>query len=291
MRKFIFALLILLQCACSSEAVFENAIIKLTYPSTFQETKPQNASHMILKLESENSVLTISRWEYGFDKSVDAWNDEFYDIYRNGMPNTDCVLSEKVVLQTSYETLRAIKIYANIGDSVNEIGSISYLIIKNGDLYVVTFNEPIVLTNQSSSKHIDDILYWLQIKDKADSSQEEFPKDIEEFESYVIKNLTEVNQTLPMQVDEFTTLFCVTNVGKTLLYKYRIDSSVVDLLDDEWATIYKQNTLIAVLSSVPNAEEYASYMARSSIKITYLFYDQNDNLIRTVHLTPNDFKL
>ena len=290
MRKFIFAVLILLQCACTSETVFENSIIKLIYPSTFQATKPQDAPHMILKLESETSVLTISRWEYGIDKSMDVWNDEIYDRYRNGLPNTNCVLSEKVTLQTHYETLRAIKTYANIGDRVNEIGSISYLIIKNGDLFVITFNEPIVLTNQSSSKHIDNILYWLLIKDKVDSSQKELQQSIEEFESYVIKNLTKVNQSLPMQVDEFTTLFCVTNIGKTLLFKYRIDSSIVDLLDNEWATTYKQNTLIAMLSSVPNAEEYASYMARSSIKMTYLFYDQNDNLIKTVHLTPNDFK-
>ena len=65
--------------------------------------KPQNAPHMILNIESNNSILTISRWEYDIDESIDVWNDDIYNRYRNGLPGTSCVLSEKVVLQTKYE--------------------------------------------------------------------------------------------------------------------------------------------------------------------------------------------
>jgi hypothetical protein len=44
------------------------------------------------------------------------------------------------------------------------------------------------------------------------------------------------------------------------------------------------------MSSVPNSEELTKYLARSSIKMTYLFYDEEDNLIRTIHITSKDFE-
>lgn len=282
--------MLLLQCACSSGNVFENSIIKFTYPAEFQEIKPQDAPHMILKLESKNKVLTISRWEYGIDKSIDAWNDEVYNNYSNGLSNTNCVLLEKVVLQTKYENLRAIKIYANIGDNINKIGSISYLILKNGDLFVITFNQPIVLTNTYSSKQVEDILYWLQIKDKDNSSDEEYSMLIEEFETYVLNQFKSVNESLPIQVDEVTTLFCISSMGKNVMFKYRIDSSIIEYMNNEWADDYKERTLRNMMASVPNSDEYASYYANSSIKMTYLFFDEDDNLVRTIHITPKDFK-
>ena len=45
-----------------------------------------------------------------------------------------------------------------------------------------------------------------------------------------------------------------------------------------------------MMSSVPNSEELTKYLARSSIKMTYLFFDNKDNLIRTLHITPKDFE-
>lgn len=279
-----------LQCACSQEIVFENSIIKFSYPAEYSEVKPQNAPHMIFNIESNNSILTISRWEYDIDESIDVWNDDIYNQYRNGMPGTNCVLSEKVFLQTKYENLRAIKIYTNLEIKEDKIGSITYLFIKNGDLFVITYNQPMVLTSHSSSKEAEKFLYPLLIKNNAKTSKEELYMSIEEFENYVIEKYKEVNKSLPMKVDEVTTLFGVTNMGKTLFFKYRIDSKYADYINNEWAANYKEKTLLNMMSSVPNSEELTKYLARSSIKMTYLFFDNKDNLIRTLHITPKDFE-
>ena len=224
-----------LQCACSQEIVFENSIIKFSYPAEYSEVKPQNAPHMIFNIESNNSILTISRWEYDIDESIDVWNDDIYNHYRNGLPGTNCVLSEKVFLQTKYENLRAIKVYTNLEIKEDKIGSITYLFIKNGDLFVITYNQPMVLTSHSSSKQAEKFLYPLLIKNNAKTSKEELSMSIEEFENYLIEKYKEVNKTLPMKVDEVTTLFGVTNMGKTLFFKYRIDSKYADYINNEWA--------------------------------------------------------
>lgn len=245
---------------------------------------------MIFNIESNNSILTISRWEYDIDESIDVWNDDIYNQYRNGMPGTNCVLSEKVFLQTKYENLRAIKIYTNLEIKEDKIGSITYLFIKNGDLFVITYNQPMVLTSHSSSKQAEKFLYPLLIKNNAKTSKEELYMSIEEFENYVIEKYKEVNKSLPMKVDEVTTLFGVTNMGKTLFFKYRIDSKYADYINNEWAANYKEKTLLNMMSSVPNSEELTKYLARSSIKMTYLFFDNKDNLIRTLHITPKDFE-
>ena len=114
---------------------------------------------------------------------------------------------------------------------------------------------------------------------------------IEEFENYIIEKYKDVNKTLPMKVDEITTLFGVMNMGKTLFFKYRIDSKYADYINNEWAIKYKEQTLLNMMSSIPNSEEFATYMSRSSIKMTYLIFDNKDNLIRTIHVTPKDFEL
>ena len=290
-KNIIILFLLLLQCACRLNcAVFENSVIKFTYPSEYCEVKPQNAPHMILKLESEKSVLTISRWEYDIDESIDAWNDDVYNRYRDGLPGTNCVLSEKVILQTEYENLKAIKIYLNLEDKVNKIGSIVYVLVKNGDLFIISYNESGVLTRESSSKQTERFLYSLLIKDTKKSEAQELAMNIEKWENYVINRLKKVNQSLPMKVDEVTTLFGVMNVGKTLIFKYRVDSGFVDYMDNEWATNYKEKTLLNMMYSVPNSKEYALLMSHSSINMTYLFYDEKDNLIRTLYITPKDFE-
>ena len=281
----------LLQCACSQEKVFENSIIKFSYPAEYTEVKPQNAPHMILNIESNNSIFTISKWEYDIDESIDVWNDNIYNRYRNGLPGTNCVLSEKVILQTKYENLRAIKIYTNLEDNGNKVGSITYLFIKSGNLFVITYNQPMVLTSQSSSKVAEKFLYPLLIKNNAKTSKKEPSMSIEEFENYIIEKYKDVNKTLPMKVDEITTLFGVMNMGKTLFFKYRIDSKYADYINNEWAIKYKEQTLLNMMSSIPNSEEFATYMSRSSIKMTYLIFDNKDNLIRTIHITPKDFEL
>ena len=176
-------------------------------------------------------------------------------------------------------------------DKGDKIGSITYIFIKNGDLFVITYNQPMALTSQSSSKQAESFLYPLLIKNNSKTTNEELSMSIEEFENYVIDKYKSANKTLPMKVDEVTTLFGIMNMGKTLFFKYRIDSEYADYINNEWAIKYKERTLLNIMSSIPNSDEFAKYMSCSSIKMTYLFFDDKDNLIRTIHITSKDFEL
>lgn len=45
-----------------------------------------------------------------------------------------------------------------------------------------------------------------------------------------------------------------------------------------------------MILSVPESDVFASYFSRSSINIVYVFFDEEDNLIQTLKITPKDFE-
>ena len=242
---------------------------------------------MILKLINDDSAISISRWEYGLDDDVDAWNEDLFTQHRKGLPGTDCILAEKIELQLKNEKLRAIKTYTNLEENGVKVGIISYSVIKNGDFFIVGYIQPKELTKQSSSEIVEKIIMGLTIKEKKSLSGK---YTVADFESFWLENFKKTNKTLPMKVDDATTLYGITVVGKMVLLKYYVEPEFVGYLDSEWAARYKEKTISNMFLSVPNAEYYTSYFAESSIVMKYLFYDREDNLIRTLQITPKDFK-
>lgn len=277
------------ETAIAELSCFENDIIQLYYNPKYQETKIHYAPHMLVKLSNEEGMFSISCWDYDIDDSVDVWDDNIYSIYSNNpSPNADLVMSEKVKINIKNETIHAIKQYENYKGGLNvKLGSIKYIFVKNGLLFVSSYNQPKVLTRKSSSKPIDEVLKGLVIKkvQLVDNSL-----SIEEFEAQIIDSFKEVNKTLPAKIDEVTTLYNVLCIGKTLMFKYRIEESVVSYMDDEWEKVFKNQTIQNMMTSVPDSEIFASYMSKSSLKMVYTFYDNEDNLIRTLQILPKDFK-
>lgn len=52
------------------------------YPSAFKSTTIQNAPHMVLKLDSDNYILSASYWDKGFDSNISIWDDELFELYK-----------------------------------------------------------------------------------------------------------------------------------------------------------------------------------------------------------------
>ena len=279
-------MLLVLHSYCNA-GVFENSVIKFTYPAKYKDTKIENAPHMIVKLESDDALISISRWDNNIGDDVDAWNDELYNNYNSVL--SDLVLLEKVVLRTKNENFRALKTYINTNENGLDMGFISFTFIKGGDVYVASSLLPRTLTKTSSSKLTEEVLYGLEFKDKKENHQEY--KTVEEFENAYIELMKEINKSLPVQVDEITTLFGAINIGKTLFYKYSVESWAVEFMDADWELQFKKQAMRNMMASHPNAEIFFSYMAKSSLQIIYLFYNEEGELIRRIKLTPNDFKL
>lgn len=270
----------------TESSCFENDIIQLHYNPKYRESKIQNAPHMLVKLSNDEGVFSISCWDYGIDDGVDVWDDNIYEMYSNNtLTNSDIVMSEKVIINIKNETIHAIKKYENqrVGTNI-KLGTITYIFVKNGLLFVSSYNQPKMLSRKSSSKSIDDVLKELVIKNVQNSLS------VEEFEKQIIDSFKEVNKTLPAKIDEVTTLYNVLCIGKTLMFKYRVEEGVVSYMDDEWEKIFKTQTVQNMMTSVPDSKIFASYMSRSSLKMVYSFYDNKDNLLRTLQIQPEDFK-
>ncbi len=88
------------------------------------------------------------------------------------------------------------------------------------------------------------------------------------------------NETLPMKTDEATTLFNVSCVGKTIMFKYRVEPFMVGYMNAEWALNFKEKTILNMILSVPESDVFASYFSRSSINIVYVFFDEEDIYFR-----------
>lgn len=65
---------------------------------------------------------------------------------------------------------------------------------------------------------------------------------------------------------------------------------MVGYMNAEWALNFKEKTILNMILSVPESDVFASYFSRSSINIVYVFFDEEDNLIQTLKITPKDFE-
>ncbi len=277
--------------SCSRNLVFEDSLIKLYYSNEYEEAQISNAPHMLVKLESEDAYFSISYWDYELSEDVDAWDDFIYEQYKEGVSDNNLILYERTIVNLKNEEIRAIKIFSNITNERDGIGCVSFIFIKNGALYLATYIQQVILTQNSSSQCIEDVLNGLVLKNKSCAVEEkETSISIDEFENYMLNMFKKTNETLPMKTDEATTLFNVSCVGKTIMFKYRVEPFMVGYMNAEWALNFKEKTILNMILSVPESDVFASYFSRSSINIVYVFFDEEDNLIQTLKITPKDFE-
>ena len=287
MKNILCTLILLLLPFLVNAKTFENDLFTFTYPNNFEEAQIYNTKIIRLKLVSDNAMIKISHWEKGLSKDFDAWHNEIYNIYKNGFPSSECILIEKVEILAADNKHRALKIYSN---DIYGIGSISFLIIYNGDIYTFNYCLPHKITKNTSSYLPEKLLSGLKFKQK-EKGQYPFTS-IEEFEDFYISTIKSASKSLPIQVDEATTLYSVLCINKTILLKYSVKSEFVPYMDGSWCNDFKEKTIVNMLASVPTiAPILAEYFAKSSLNVVYTFYDEEGNLIKTINITPKDFEL
>jgi len=127
----------------------------LDYPAYFEQLKINNAPHMLIKLGtndsysrffSEDIVVTVSLWEYAFDKNITAWSDHFYNAAlmtdKNMYNSPDDILCKKVRLYLNGKSVETLKSVVSI--NVQEQGKVfikhvSYKIVHNGNYLQFNF--------------------------------------------------------------------------------------------------------------------------------------------------------
>ena len=99
------------------------------------------------------------------------------------------------ILRTKDENLRALKMYVNTSEDDYDIGIISFIFIKDGNLYMACLLQPGVLIKESSSKQIEEILYGLEFKDNKELQQDQ-TISINDFEDSFLEGLKNINKSL-----------------------------------------------------------------------------------------------
>ena len=96
MRKFIpFVLILMVSLAVQAQKqIYSNAKegVNFTYPSKFQKSIIQSASHMLLKLENGSQTIALSKWSYGLDASYTIWDEEIVQLTKENVRRTGASL-------------------------------------------------------------------------------------------------------------------------------------------------------------------------------------------------------
>lgn len=158
---------------------FENDFISFDYNSAYKKTKITSATHMLLKLEGNNSLFSISEWNYGIEPNVDAWNDEIYEHYE-AFPVSDgtLVTTEKREIQTKGGSERGLFILSNMEVNGVRLKQAACLFVHRGNLYVIMHASPGRYQMNSPCKEFLELLKGLTLKRESSGTNEENEKNV-----------------------------------------------------------------------------------------------------------------
>lgn len=165
MKKILLiALFIKAFTLCAQNTItFDTKFLSFTYPSTYQEQKIHNAPHMLIKIASDVSYFSISVWENEINGHVSIWEDKFYDHYKNSLGKDKLVSIDKILVETKNGKNQCLKIKTNID---NNIRMLTYVLINDSDLYVLSYVSPGKYTSISSTDESDNLIKGIYFKTK-----------------------------------------------------------------------------------------------------------------------------
>lgn len=156
MRKFIpFLLMLMISLAMHAQKQTYSNVkegVSFTYPSKFQKSSIQSASHMLLKLESGNQTIALSKWNYGLDASYTIWNEEIVQLTKENVRRTGASLIsiDKRYLNTTQGKKKALVSIVNMRQ--NNMHAVTYQFLHKGDLWQIviansgTYNKALLST-------------------------------------------------------------------------------------------------------------------------------------------------
>jgi hypothetical protein len=224
-----------------SMEIFDCGLFSFEYPSTFKTIPIQNAPHMILKLESDDYMVSISYWDYGLGEDASIWNDEYFERYKQ-MPIEDGSLVDiaKVGVQTKEGFVKSLKLKTNINSRNNDLTTcaklLTYLIFHNGCLLVFVFESegayPIPMPEHYPTTYPDEIMKGLTLKsnkdnlkafdDETDDNNDVFERTLIQTIHNEIESATQdYNKDLPEKIGYGMTMIRCALEGHTIVYTIR----------------------------------------------------------------------
>ena len=158
----------------STSKVYKSDIghFSFQYPSYLEQQKINNAPHMLLKLDSKNYTLTLSFWEYDFERSITIWDEDIVSnfshadkILTNSKVEKSC---EKIYLTLANDTkekcLKSEILTTNtIQGQTIKYKQITYRLLHNGDYLQFVFFVFDYHNYWSKSQFSDEIMKGLKL--------------------------------------------------------------------------------------------------------------------------------
>lgn len=278
--RLLLCLTLLLVSCGSANMNYDNDVLSFSYPVTYKSVSIQDASHMLLKLESERKIFSISCWDYGYDEDVSIWDDFFYKRY-NAMQAEDRRIvdvsrGEVNINNGSIRCLRAITEHKEIvNGQVAQVKTLQVLLIYEGRLFICQLTDDIAVSDEELVKESDNLLAGLKLK-SFQPSQLDIKKELK-------KMVDELNAQCPINWDECSSLKRIVFVDKTVVYYAEVLDECMELLD---VNEFKQR--LAQNLSVSLKKTFVECMSQNGFACMYLIYNEYGELKYKIDVTGND---
>ena len=127
---------------------------------------------------------------------------------------------------------------------------------------------------------------------------------VAELKRYVQKSMQErikaINEQLPLNIDEITTLYSTLFIGNALYYNYRVDIDIIDYTQEEINQIIsgvketnKENIafLYQSLANKMPPKEWKRLFTELGFYYVYTYFDRNNKVFARFTIYPRDVKL
>lgn len=100
----------------------------------------------------------------------------------------------------------------------------------------------------------------------------------------------EVNKSLPIKIDEYTTIESMVLIGNIITIKYRInvDDEFKEIIDDDFIISQKNDVKKSLMILIDEFKAYSKDLLNSNYKFLYLYYSRTGNLLMQFSIDPKE---
>lgn len=163
----LFSIFVLSLTSCAQGyKTFDSGLFSFEYPSKFNNERINNSPHMLLKLMSDDCILTIAQWDYNVDESVSIWDDEIYESYKDysPVPNIKNIQTLKSSIKTKQGVTKCLKVLGNMNQNGFTAKVATYLFIHKGFFFIITVTDQGTYSVNSQTTKQDKLLERLEFK-------------------------------------------------------------------------------------------------------------------------------
>lgn len=277
----LFPLLFAISGVAQTKRSFVCEQFSLSYPSSYKEVAINNAPHMKLKLQDNQRLFTASCWFKDYPSNVSIWDKEIYDTYLN-MPlqNGNLVSVERSSVKIKDGVQRCLRIKTNLYVKGWQGHSVTFLMLNKGYLYTFCFYSDGRYNESSSTYYEENFLNGLSLINKKELETDQT------FYNILLETIKGLNAQCPFQSDDCTIYRNILLTGKTISIKITIDDSCIDYISDNDYDNFK-NTLTNNFAKALTPL-FINYLDEQKYRFVYIFYDEEDNLLKIETIDAKD---